>query len=52
MEDKTTNIQTARHLAARAVMALRSGFSVQNLSLDNSEAVPSGIVCNWKCERA
>jgi hypothetical protein len=36
--------QSAKHLAARAVMAYRAGFPVALLSNER----PSGIVCDWK----
>jgi hypothetical protein len=52
INDSVLNLQTARHLAARAIMALRSGFCVQRLSLNKSDSLASGIVCDWKNERA
>jgi hypothetical protein len=43
--------QSAKHLAARAVMAYRSGFPVALLSVTASTEHPSGIVCDWKSQR-
>src|SRR6266480_4196151 len=40
--------QSAKHLAARAVMAYRAGFPTALLSVTNSSEHPSGIVCDWK----
>ena len=40
--------QSAKHLAARAVMAYRAGFPVALLSVSSSGERPSGIVCDWK----
>ena len=40
--------QSAKHLAARAVMAYRAEFPVALLSLTSSGERPSGIVCDWK----
>ena len=42
--------QSAKHLAARAVMAYRAGFPVALLSVTSTER-PSGIVCDWKGQR-
>ena len=43
--------QSAKHLAARAVMAYRAGFPVALLSIISSSERPSGIVCDWKGQR-
>jgi len=43
--------QSAKHLAARAVMAYRAGFPVALLSVNSSCERPSGIVCDWKGQR-
>jgi hypothetical protein len=43
--------QSAKHLAARAVMAYRAGFPVALLSVTNSSERPSGIVGDWKGQR-
>jgi hypothetical protein len=43
--------QSAKHLAARAVMAYRAGFPVALLSVTNGSERPSGIVCDWKGQR-
>jgi len=40
--------QSAKHLAARAVLAYRAGFSVARLSVTGSSEDSSGIVCNWR----
>ena len=46
-----TEQQSAKHLAARAVMAYRAGFPVALLSVTSSSERPSGIVCDWKGQR-
>ena len=43
--------QSAKHLAARAVMAYRAGLPVALLSVTSSSERPSGIVCDWKGQR-
>jgi hypothetical protein len=43
--------QSAKHLAARAVMAYRAGFPVALLSATSNSEHPSGIVCDWKGQR-
>jgi hypothetical protein len=43
--------QSAKHLAARAIMAYRAGFPVALLSVTSSSERPSGIVCDWKGQR-
>ena len=43
--------QSAKHLAARAIMAYRAGFPVALLSVTGSSERPSGIVCDWKGQR-
>jgi hypothetical protein len=43
--------QSAKHLAARAVMAYRAGFPVALLSVTSSSERSSGIVCDWKGQR-
>jgi hypothetical protein len=43
--------QSAKHLAARAVMAYRAGFPVGLLSVMSSSERPSGIVSDWKVQR-
>jgi hypothetical protein len=43
--------QSAKHLAARAVMAYRAGFPVALLSISSSSERPSGIVSDWKSQR-
>ncbi len=43
--------QSAKHLAARAVMAYRAGLPVALLSATSSSEHPSGIVCDWKGQR-
>jgi hypothetical protein len=47
-ENIASQQQSARHLAARAVMAYRAGFPVTLLSLTSSNERTSGIVCDWK----
>src|SRR5947209_3377869 len=47
----TSRQQSAKHLAARAVMAYRAGFLVSLLSVTSSSERPSGIVCDWKGQR-
>jgi hypothetical protein len=43
--------QSAKHLAARAVMAYRAGFMVALLSVTSSSEHPRGIVCDWRSQR-
>ena len=43
--------QSAKHLAARAVIAYRAGLPVMLISVDNSSGHASGIVCDWKGQR-
>lgn len=43
--------QSAKHLAARAVMAYRAGFPVALVSVTSSSERPSGIVSDWKSLR-
>ena len=50
-ENMASQRQSAKHLAARAVMAYRSGFPVALLSVAASSEYPSGIVCDWKGQR-
>jgi hypothetical protein len=47
-ENIASQQQSARHLAARAVMAYRAGFPVTLLSLTSSNERTSGIVSDWK----
>jgi len=51
LENIALQQQSAKHLAARAVMAYRAGFRVALLSLTSSSEHPSGIVCDWKGQR-
>lgn len=46
-----TQQQTAKHLAARAVLAYRAGFPVALLSVTSSSEHSSGIACDWKGQR-
>ena len=50
-ENIASQQQSAKHLAARAVMAYRAGFRVALLSLSSSGEHSSGIVCDWKGQR-
>ena len=50
-ENIASQQQSAKHLAARAVMAYRAGFPVALLSVTSSSERPSGIVCDWKGQR-
>jgi hypothetical protein len=50
-ENIASQQQSAKHLAARAVMAYRAGFPVALLSVTSSSEHPSGIVCDWKGQR-
>ena len=50
-ENIASQQQSAKHLAARAVMAYRAGFPVALLSVASSSERPSGIVCDWKGQR-
>ena len=52
MQEKiASDQQSARHLAARAVMAYRAGFPITLLSVSSSSELPSGIECDWKSLR-
>ena len=50
-ENLASQQQSAKHLAARAVVAYRAGFPVALLSVTSSSELPSGIVCDWKGQR-
>ena len=50
-ENLASQQQSAKHLAARAVMAYRAEFPVALLSVTSSREGPSGIVCDWKGQR-
>ena len=50
-ENIASQQQSAKHLAARAVMAFRAGFPIALLSVTHSSEHPSGIVCDWKGQR-
>ena len=50
-EITTSQKQSVKHLAARAVVAYRVGFPVARLSVTNSSERLSGIVCDWKSQR-
>lgn len=49
---KTTSgpMQTAKHLSARAIVALRTGFRVERIALGESD-LASSITCDWKRAR-
>ena len=51
-QETSTQQQKAKHLAARAVMAYRAGFPIEELSISTKDAPRMGIVCNWKELRA
>src|ERR1700743_2576367 len=44
--------KTAKHLAGRAIMAMRAGFPIVSLTVHTGSAAESGIVCDWKQCRA
>ena len=46
-----TQQQSAKHLAARAVMAYRAGLPVALLSVTSGGEHSSGIACDWKAQR-
>jgi hypothetical protein len=50
-ENLASQQQSAKHLAARAVMAYRAGFPVALLSAASSSEHASGIVSDWKSQR-
>jgi hypothetical protein len=53
MEDKVkAQQQSAKHLAARAVMAYRAGFPIELLSITTAIESQSGIVCDWRSQTA
>ena len=51
MPENTASQQSAKHLAARAILAYRAGFPVALLSVTSSGEHSSGIVCDWKGQR-
>ncbi len=51
MESNLKEPQSAGHLAARAVMAYRAGFSVDGLAVPGTVTSESGIICDWKQAR-
>jgi hypothetical protein len=50
-EDMAPQQQSARHLAARVVVAYRAGLPVALLSVTGNNERDSGIVCDWKDQR-
>lgn len=50
-ENIASQQQSAKHLAARAVMAYRAGLPVALLSVTSSSERPSTIVCDWEGQR-
>ena len=50
-ENIASQQQSAKHLAARTVMAYRAGFPVALLSITRNSEHSSGIVCDWKGQR-
>src|ERR1700748_1423244 len=44
--------KTAKHLAGRAIMAMRAGFPIVSFTVHTGSAAESGIVCDWKQCRA
>lgn len=50
-EPDTSQQQSAKHLAARAVLAYRAGLPVAQLSVARDGDHSGGIVCDWKGER-
>jgi hypothetical protein len=50
-ENMASRQQSAKHLAARAVMAYRAGFPITLLSLNSSAEHVSGIASDWKSQR-
>jgi hypothetical protein len=50
-EDIPSQRQSAKHLAARAVVAYRAGFPIAELSIAHSSERPNGVVCDWKGQR-
>lgn len=51
MQESNVKLQSATHLAARAVMAYRAGFPISLLSITTTNELSSGIVCDWKGQR-
>jgi hypothetical protein len=51
MESDLKEPQSAGHLAARAVMAYRAGFSIDGLAVPGTVTSESGIICDWKQAR-
>ena len=50
-EEPEQRSRTARHLAAHAVVALRAGFRVEQVTLDATSSVHGGVTCDWKQAR-
>jgi hypothetical protein len=50
-ENTASQQQSAKHLAARAILAYRAGFPVALLSVTSSGEHSTGIVCDWKGQR-
>ena len=50
-ENTASQQQSAKHLAARAIVAYRAGFPIALLSVTSSGGQSSGIVCDWKGQR-
>jgi hypothetical protein len=50
-ENVASQQQSAKHLAARVVMAYRAGLPIAVLSVTRSSECPDGIVCDWKGRR-
>ena len=47
MSDIDQDRQMARHLAARAIVALRANFRVERIAVVDAEERASGITCDW-----
>lgn len=50
-ENNALQHQSAKYLAARAIMAYHAGFPVTQLSVTSSSERHGGIVCDWKSQR-
>jgi hypothetical protein len=47
MSDIDQDKRMARHLAARAIVALRANFRVERIAVVDAEERASGITCDW-----
>ena len=51
MSDIDRNKEIARHLSARAIVALRANFRVERIAVVDADEQASGITCDWRQAR-